>query len=211
MIRPYLGRGYGLRYPQSQLRFFTLCNLPIYLESLVELQIDVEHLATAVAEAPAFIHWVAEVDANDVEFVLAGRNTHHTRLANTSIPTSPLDKLELWLLDFDCCRKMSMTEEGVEKAATAFMRNDPYFPKPPTVYNGSTKSLWLHFCAEYLEKSRVIVMDDYRAELPALFMEKVKCAHAAHEAWKASKIRIGGVSMYTYPLSARSSGPDSSE
>jgi hypothetical protein len=107
MVRSYLGdRGQQSNRP-SRLAFFTLRHLPLHLDCLQELQLDVEWYAIAMAEALAFMHWVADVDANDVEFVLAGPSTHSKPLNGVSAPATALGQHKMWSLEFNCCRTMS--------------------------------------------------------------------------------------------------------
>ncbi|KAK8862809.1 zinc finger protein-domain-containing protein [Apiospora arundinis] len=72
----------------------------------------------------ATLHWIARVDASGIEFVLA---LPRQPPPPPSIHEGPYC---LWLLDFDKCRTMSMDQAGVEQAAQAFQRNDPYYPRP---------------------------------------------------------------------------------
>ncbi|OAA69949.1 hypothetical protein LEL_09765 [Akanthomyces lecanii RCEF 1005] len=73
LIRPYLGR----RRPDPdqrggpKQRFFSLRNLPLHVDQMEELDLPVEEYAVAMADALAFLHWSARVDAGDVEYVLA--------------------------------------------------------------------------------------------------------------------------------------------
>jgi len=46
-----------------------------------------------------------------------------------------------------------MDGAGVEQAARAFMRNDPYFPRP-AVQGTSDHNLWMEFRSHYLQISR---------------------------------------------------------
>lgn len=138
----------------------------------------------AMAEALAFMHWAAEVDANDVEFVLAGPSTHSKALNGISAPATALGEHEMWVLDFDCCRTMSMDELGVANAALAFLRNDPYCPRPSK--SPEDEQLWRLFRAKYLEASNNVVKEGSRKDLPALFVQMVEEQQAARDAHKRS-------------------------
>ncbi|KAK3669285.1 hypothetical protein LTR78_010823 [Recurvomyces mirabilis] len=92
-----------------------------------------------MADALAVIYWHAKVDANDVEFVLAPAGTHPASAAWSS---GVLGEHTMWVLDFDCCGVMTQDEEGVEKAARAFYRNDPYFPRPVGEDDEVGRALW---------------------------------------------------------------------
>ncbi|KAK3364192.1 hypothetical protein B0T25DRAFT_627982 [Lasiosphaeria hispida] len=67
LARTYLGRKTG---PISPSRGFSLRNMPLYLDAMLTLELDVKGLATAMGEAFAIMHWGAGVDGDDVEFVL---------------------------------------------------------------------------------------------------------------------------------------------
>jgi hypothetical protein len=56
------------------------------------------------------------------------------------------------MLDFDCCKAMSMDQSGVNQAVTAFLRNDPFYPRPHI-----NRELWLVFRNEYLHISEQIL------------------------------------------------------
>jgi hypothetical protein len=73
LIRLYLGRRKD-RTGHSRLRAFKLQNFPLHLNQITELGIPLERIhdyAVALADALAYLHWAAKVDANDVELVLA--------------------------------------------------------------------------------------------------------------------------------------------
>ncbi|KAK0655238.1 hypothetical protein B0T16DRAFT_450958 [Cercophora newfieldiana] len=67
LARTYLGRKTG---PISSSRGFSLRNIPLYLDGMLKLELDVKGLATAMGEAFAIMHWGAGVNGDDVEFVL---------------------------------------------------------------------------------------------------------------------------------------------
>ncbi|KAF2993556.1 hypothetical protein E8E14_001591 [Neopestalotiopsis sp. 37M] len=120
-----------------------------------DLELDVFGYSTAVAKALAFMYWKAKIDANDVEFVLAPS-------PDSVIPkfhSKHLGGHNLWILDFDCCRGMSMDEEGVRQAAQAFLRNDPFYPCPGREKR-EDQELWTHFKAQFLEASSCFLQND---------------------------------------------------
>ncbi|RAQ50412.1 hypothetical protein AFGD_002736 [Aspergillus flavus] len=149
LIRPYIGRRrtYGTAMnARSRFRGFSLQNYPLHLDQMVELGIPSTHIeryAAMMGEALATLHWLGEIDGNDVEFVLAPppRNDDCT----TTV-TNVLGEHTLWMLDFDLCRSMAMDLEGVKQAANAFCRNDPFYPRPPT-------DQWIAFSRQYLQTS----------------------------------------------------------
>ncbi|KAF5647483.1 triacylglycerol lipase II precursor [Fusarium sp. NRRL 25303] len=151
LIRPYLGRrkkGWG---DTNRSTFFSLRNFPLHLDRMIELGLDVQSYAKVMAEGLAFLHWVARIDANDVEFVLArSRSTSHSH------PNSPFDKTlfgthSMWIIDFDCCNPVTMDDNGAANAAECFWRNDPYYPRPGST-DTSDQELWCAFKDHYLEK-----------------------------------------------------------
>lgn len=91
------------------------------------LSIDIKAYAETMADALALMHWVAKIDANDVEFVLAPPRKEQS----SGKPVFQSDypgRHSMWILDFDCCRSMSTDEAGVEQAFKAFFKNDPFYP-----------------------------------------------------------------------------------
>ncbi|KAM0284412.1 hypothetical protein ACHAQH_001988 [Verticillium albo-atrum] len=76
IIRAYLGRRRLQRKAASRFAAFSLRNYPLHADQMEDLGLDLPGYAAAMAQALAFMHWEARVDANDVEFVLApARNT----------------------------------------------------------------------------------------------------------------------------------------
>lgn len=78
--------------------------------------------AISMADALAFLYWIAKVDANDVEFVLAQPRSNDPPDMNSPslIHSDVLGTLAIWILDFDCCNDMTLDESGIERAADAF-------------------------------------------------------------------------------------------
>ena len=156
------------------------------------LNLDVASYAEIMAEALAMMHWHSKIDANDVEFVLApARNLsihqNHSPHHNLSPPhnlaqplflngteSSFLGEHTMWMLDFDCCRTMSMDSRGVAQAVTAFLRNDPFYPRPSA--DGSRdQALWKFFRLRYMQTSMDILVDDsQRMALPEEFINKIE-------------------------------------
>ncbi|KAJ5795453.1 uncharacterized protein N7518_003993 [Penicillium psychrosexuale] len=120
-IRLYLGRRRTHTQDSktfSQFRAFSLRNYPLHEDQLEELAIttdDLQQYARTMAEALAMMHWIAGIDANDVEFVLAPCNDNDGGRIN-----NVLGRDSMWMLDFDLCRNMTMDENGVAKAVEAF-------------------------------------------------------------------------------------------
>ncbi|KAJ5056937.1 zinc finger protein-domain-containing protein, partial [Bipolaris maydis] len=156
LIRPYLGRRRRRRRrchrqegaSQSRFQRFSLRNVPLHLDQMEVLGLDVQAYAGAMAEALALMYWGARIDANDVEFVLASARADHT-------PTFASDYLGIhcmWILDFDCCRPIQVDETGVEQACAAFYKNDPFYPRPGSG-EAADEELWVLFKQRFLESS----------------------------------------------------------
>ena len=176
LIRPYLGRrrfvsgSINVDRP-SRLQVFSLRNYPLYLDQMEQLNLDkdVEVYAKVMAEALAMMYWLAEVDANDVEFVLAPSRVYdHDKPWLENL----LGKHVVWLLDFDCCNPMAMDLKGIEKAVVAFLRNDPYYPRPGQPFWELFKQAYLHASSRIADGK-----DRDKVRLSHIFIEKVE-AHA---------------------------------
>ncbi|KAF2121487.1 zinc finger protein-domain-containing protein [Lophiotrema nucula] len=171
--RPYFGR---LVRPES--RFFTLRNHAVPLAQLLDLGVDAEHVLYTMAVALAYMHWGARIDANDVEFVLAPPRP--TNVENAGPPMTfrceALGELNLWLLDFDCCKNMPMTPAGVAQAVEAFFRNDPYYPRPKFGEAKEQQNAWWdNFRKVYLEVSVMLLQQEKELlDLPCLFVKQVE-------------------------------------
>ncbi|EGP87308.1 uncharacterized protein MYCGRDRAFT_42301 [Zymoseptoria tritici IPO323] len=153
MVRPYLGRRARDSRPSP---FFTLRNKALTIDQMENLKLPAVDYACAMADALAFMFWEAKVDANDVEFVLAPKGAH---VSSGTWNSEALGEHTLWLLDFDCVKDISMDSSGIAQAASAFFRNDPYFPRPC----GETEldlSLWTAFTQRFLRSSERILGDD---------------------------------------------------
>lgn len=121
-----------------------------------------------MADALATIYWDAKIDANDVEFVLAPAGTHpNTRTWSSQT----LGDHTMWILDFDCCNTMSMDQAGIDQAAAAFYRNDPYYPRPASD-NEADVALWRVFISCFLESSRAILGPD--SKLPQMMVDRLE-------------------------------------
>ncbi|KAL7894223.1 zinc finger domain-containing protein [Trichoderma sp. SZMC 28014] len=189
LIRPYLGRR---RYrepetdaePRKRLRAFSLRNFPLHLDQMEQLGLDPGEYAVTMADALAFMHWVARVDGNDVEFVLARPRSppntccpYHQKSPQDAHPhnTSIIGPHAMWILDFDLCRGLTLDESGVEQACNAFWGNDPWYPRPGRLAAADQK-LWDIFEHRFLESSaRALGMQSGQIrELPRLLVEKIK-------------------------------------
>ncbi|CAI7585286.1 unnamed protein product [Penicillium glandicola] len=98
------------------------------------------------------MHWVGEVDGNDIEFVLAPPPEDSPGL---NIESNALGAHSM---------RMAMDSHGVEQAAAAFWGNDHYYPRSGF---GRDLSLWTVFREYYLritETSIGIVNEPHEAE-----------------------------------------------
>ncbi|KAI1739502.1 zinc finger protein-domain-containing protein [Xylaria scruposa] len=153
LVRPYLGKRRRY-YRNSAFRVFSLRNFPLHLDQMEDLGLDIYEYALRMGKALAFMHWSAQVDANDIEFVLAP-----AKEPALSIYSPALGDHCLWILDFDCCRPMAMDDGGLQQAARAFWRNDPFYPRPGKESERDIP-LWSHFKVSYLEASFAIIGPD---------------------------------------------------
>ncbi|PHH70539.1 hypothetical protein CDD80_5944 [Ophiocordyceps camponoti-rufipedis] len=176
LIRPYLG--YRGRSPCQQGGTFSLRNFPLYLNQIEELGLDKLSYANAMAEALAFLHWKAQVDGLGIEFVLAPQREPPSDEGPdaTSSKKGFLGDHQLWILDFECCKPILPTAEGVDKAVDAFFMNDPSFPRPGRP--GTVDDiLWRLFTNTYLSKSLGLFrrgeLKPNVKEMSRLFIEKV--------------------------------------
>lgn len=153
LARLYLGRRRKQTQSGARRRFFSLRNYPLHADQVEELGLPSAEYARAMARALAFLNWGAGIDGNDVEFVLAAPRTG---AGNPGWDSGSLGRHGLWMLDFDCCRGITMDEKGVEQIVRAFWRNDPYYPRPGGGADGDER-LWEVFAAEYRRASVEII------------------------------------------------------
>ncbi|KAK0612580.1 hypothetical protein B0T17DRAFT_511761 [Bombardia bombarda] len=115
LARTYLGRKTG---PISSSRGFSLRNIPLYLDAMLKLELDVKGLATAMGEAFAIMHWGAGVNGDDVEFVLG------TSALKDESQGGALDfqhrAVGFYLLDFGQCDAVDLEEDEKDDVYQAF-------------------------------------------------------------------------------------------
>jgi hypothetical protein len=76
----------------------------------------------------------------------------------------------MWILDFDCCRDISLDEAGVQQAGSAFRKTYPFYPRPGRD-NDRDQVLWEQFKAHFLETSATILGSQIpEAGLPGLWV-----------------------------------------
>lgn len=172
LIRPYLGRRRRREEGTSTSRFqrFSLRNVPLHINQIETLGLDASSYAETMADALALMHWGARIDANDIEIVLAPPRTESP--FSSVFRSQYLGTHCMWILDFDCCRPLSMDEAGIEKACIAFFRNDPFYPRPGSG-RADDERLWTVFKERFLIASRRILEEDMRF-LAEKLVEKIE-------------------------------------
>ncbi|RAH43097.1 uncharacterized protein BO95DRAFT_475451 [Aspergillus brunneoviolaceus CBS 621.78] len=166
LIRPYIGRQrtYGTATNvRSRFRGFSLRNFPLHVDQMAELGISIEDVdcyAGMMGDALATFHWVARMDANDVEFVLAPRsptvisteNDEATHNSSSNAITNVLGTHTMWILDFDLCHQIPMDLEG----------NDPFYPR-------LHMTQWPAFCRRYLGAAQQIARIYPKCSVDAIY------------------------------------------
>ncbi|KAK3497419.1 zinc finger protein-domain-containing protein [Neurospora hispaniola] len=171
LVRVYLGSTNG----KSSGMFFSLRNLKLHLNQLIELNLDIEALASRMGIALAVMHWGANTDARDVEFVLGSSSTKKATLEDDldnieddaearyvgpstyrGLEDFFCRETEMWVLDFNQVRNITLDDAGVALAVEAVKLNDPYFPKP-LKESEVEKHAWKAFTVSYLENSTTIL------------------------------------------------------
>lgn len=168
LVRVYLGSVKGKYFQQ----FFSLRNFKLYLNHMLDLEMDVDVLARQMAMCLAVMHWSAHVDARDVEFVLGSFVEDTVPTSSGSYNPSQSRRTALWLLDFNQVRHMTMDEAGVAQAIEAHDANYPYYPRPLSK-DKTAAWLWKTFSEVYLETADAILGDNKLQLLPRLFLEGV--------------------------------------
>lgn len=184
LIRPYLGRrraAAGAR--RSMFKSISLRNYPLYVDQLEKLGLPTAEYATAMADALALLLWVVNIDACDVEFVLGRQRTPavgvpvaepQACIGTQEYTFGALGPHALWILDFDCCRDLSLDTEGINMAAERFWRNDPFYPNPDYKCPAD-QHLWEQFRDRFLETSGLILRDkgQHEQSLPGLLVARI--------------------------------------
>ncbi|KAL6806661.1 zinc finger domain-containing protein [Trichoderma sp. SZMC 28013] len=159
LVRVYLGSLEG----KSERLFFSLRNFKLHLNQMVDLQLDIKMMAGRIGVAMALMHWAAETDARDVEFVLG---------SDPMRPSFTMRSTELWVLDFNQVQPITMDEAGVAKAVEAAGINDPYLPKP-LGESTSERQAWNTFAGNYIRAADIILEDKGQKlllKLPRMFI-----------------------------------------
>ncbi|MCJ1363897.1 hypothetical protein MMC16_003006 [Acarospora aff. strigata] len=170
IIRLYLGR--RRRNTSRPVEFFSLRNFSLHLDMAEQIRLDVAALADQMAIGLALCHWQAKVDCNDVEFVIGSAPTIlNFAVSSQQVASMPMNSTtrpeglydnfkkratHLWMLDYDKCHTMPMTDDGIAQAVRAAEDNDPYFPKPHKTHPTDQK-LWETFSQAYIKASKTIL------------------------------------------------------
>ena len=98
----------------------------------------------------------------------------------------------MWVLDFDCCRRMEMDEDGVKRAARAFVRNDPYFPRTGRE-NPDDGALWDVFEERFLERSAEILEGEGEEvrRLPGVLIWEIKRIIEGRKGKAVERVEVG--------------------
>lgn len=192
LVRVYLGERESVRQ-QSEV-YETLRNFPLRLNMMEDLGLEVSELADEMAIGLAIIHWQAQVDGMDVEFVLGSSATWDSEQPEGYDNDSALPHkvgvidfksraVHVWMFDFDKATRIELTKDDVNtRLVPAFLGNDPYFPRPQV-----DKELWDAFCGIYLKASEVILrnkgVDQRVMDLPQRFLDEVLRVSREHEEW----------------------------
>jgi len=161
LVRVYLGERETLK--QQSEPYDSLRNFPMRLNMIEELGLEKSALAAEMAMGLAIIHWQAQVDGMDTEFVLGSaaekpleesegytKDTPPREVYATNFKRRPI---HMWMLDFDKATPITFTNEDVDKKLVpAFLGNDPYFPRPDV-----DEQLWEEFSSAYLKVSKAIL------------------------------------------------------
>ena len=192
LVRVYLG---DRESAQQQAEVYdTLRNFPLRLNMMEELGLEVSELAMEMAIGLAVIHWQAQVDGMDVEFVLGssatwdfeqprGYDDKHAAPHIVRMNNFKRSAVHIWMLDFDKATTIELKETDVDKKLVpAFLGNDPYYPR-----RNVSEELWDEFSGAYLRASEVILqrrgVDEIVLELPRRFLDEVLRVSAEHEDW----------------------------
>lgn len=179
LVRPYLGRRRPGHEASRRLRFFSLRNFPLHVDQMEALALPVADYARATANALAFLHWVAKVDAGDVEFVLAAARPDGSRrpciVEGRDVVSEAFGRHGIFILDFDCCKELDMSEGGMLRAAMCFWRNDPFYPRPGAA-SSEDQQLWKIFEEQFLGRSMLLLENQGPAmkRLPGVLMRLIR-------------------------------------
>ena len=190
LVRLYLGERESVM--QQSNVYDTLRNFPLRLNMMQDLDVESSKLANEMALGLAIMHWQAQIDGMDVEFVLGSSATWDIERPDGYDVSAPPHKVvtkfkrravHLWMLDFDKATEIELTKEDVDRRLVpAFLGNDPYYPRRHV-----DEDLWDEFCESYLRASELILkmrkVDEQVMSLPQRFIDEVLRVSQEHENW----------------------------
>ncbi|KAK0652369.1 zinc finger protein-domain-containing protein [Cercophora newfieldiana] len=172
LVRVYLGSMNG----RSETQFFSLRNFKLHLNQMIELGLDVGDISRRIGATLANIHWGARQDGRDIEFVLGGARISRpsTVLQEEGSGAESRGPPELWVLDFNQVRPITLDDKGVAQAVDALRINDPYYPKPLRE-SAAERDVWEAFVTAYLHASQAILrgQGDGIQALPRMFIHGI--------------------------------------
>ncbi|KAL8951276.1 MAG: hypothetical protein Q9222_002731 [Ikaeria aurantiellina] len=186
-------------------------NFPMRLNMVEDFGEDKERLAKQMAVALAVIHWQAQVDAMDAEFVLGSASPllrsprafcpspkcepynvdedqmHGVQLSDIDGASPEPQPNQLWVLDFDKSSPIELKKRDVYKRLIpAFLGNDPYYPRPDV-----DPGLWATFSDAYLKASEIVLrnkgVSPQALKLPKVFINTVTAKIKEQENWNAEE------------------------
>lgn len=162
-----------------------------------DLDLGTTELAAEMAIGLAILHWEAQVDGMDTEFVLGSAATMESKQGEAyeggAVPHSVqyLDSerrsIHLWMLDFDKASRIELTSKDIDrKLVPAYLGNDPYFPRPDI-----DQELWNEFSSTYVKASKLILQHrkvaDSVMNIPQEFLDKIMMKIKENEWWDPEK------------------------
>lgn len=195
LVRVYLGQNENPTQQSSA--YESLRNFPMRLNMFEDLDLETSELTIRMAIGLAIVHWQAQVDGMDIEFVLGSAATIKSELGKAyegdtlphSVKFLNFEKrsIHLWILDFDKASRIEININDVDKKLVpAFLGNDPYYPRPDV-----DEDLWNEFCSAYLKASKLILKSKKAGKadlkLPRRFLDKVMEKINEHEGWDPEK------------------------
>ncbi|KAI1206414.1 zinc finger protein-domain-containing protein [Annulohypoxylon truncatum] len=168
---------------------FSLRNLELHLNQMVEIKLDVDRMASSVGQALAVMHWAANVDGWGVQFVLGSSNEPlppsylEVEEMEPSTYTGPKSRViehffrgrtMLWMLNFDQVQPITMDAAGVSQAVDAAVFGDAFLPRRYS-RGPIEKRVWENFRNQYIETSNFILQYEDRKtqQLPHSFLDQI--------------------------------------
>ena len=174
----------------------SLFNFPLYLDRSISAELDPVYVVVSMAVGMAALHFAAEIDGADCEFVLGGLNAgdeeqierqqaQQPSSAPTAVQRLSLlpNETKIYILDFDKCSRIRMDDDGVKRAAAAIKSNGPHFPMPPSKLPNATdewdEGMWLFFRVSYITAGTGILQfrnlkNEETLKLPEKVIEEVE-------------------------------------